>query len=75
MIEENLMLTQALNKLERKHKRQLKKEYERGWNEAMMCKKGIKRLCSVCRKKLSIERGITSAWFDISSRAGNNKGE
>lgn len=57
MIKENLILTKALNKLEKKHKRQLKKEYERGWNSAMLCKKGIKRLCSECKKKLLKERG------------------
>jgi uncharacterized protein (DUF488 family) len=51
-IKENLMLTQALNKLERKHKRELVAEYERGWNAAMVCKKGTKRLCSECKKKL-----------------------
>ena len=57
MIRENLMLTQALKKLERKHKRELIAEYEKGWNEAMVCKKGTKRLCSECKKKLLKERG------------------
>lgn len=51
-IKENLMLTEAIKKLERKHKRELIKEYERGWNAAMLCKKGTKRLCSECRKAL-----------------------
>jgi len=52
LIQENLILTKAINKLERKHKRQLKEEYEKGWNDAMICKKGTKKLCSECRKKL-----------------------
>jgi hypothetical protein len=51
-IKENLMLTKAIDKLKRSYNRKLKKEYERGWNEAMACKKGTKRLCSECKKKL-----------------------
>jgi len=53
-IKENLMLTKAIDKLKRSYNRKLKKEYERGWNEAMACKKGTKRLCSECKKKLLV---------------------
>lgn len=51
-LKESILIAQALTKLEKKHKRELIKEYERGWNSAMLCKKGTKRLCSECKKKL-----------------------
>ncbi len=35
LIKENLKLTKAIKKLERKHRQELKKEYERGWNNAI----------------------------------------
>jgi len=53
-IKENLALTIAIDKLKAKYERKMKKEYERGWNEAMVCKKGTKRICSECKKKLVV---------------------
>lgn len=51
-----VLINKAINNLIEKYERKLKKEYQRGYDDGVgaeaKVKKGTKRLCSECKKKL-----------------------
>jgi len=58
LIQENLTLTKAINKLERKHKRELENARQKGRDEQARVLRAVKYICPNCKTEMVIKRTL-----------------